>query len=78
MEPENENPHTDFRVRELRKLRFSAILQVVAAIFFSGTAIIIGSAQGWGIMSSVFLALATANIIFFVFIRKAIKSLSTS
>ena len=78
MEPENENPHTDFRVRELRKLRFSAILQVVAAIFFSGTAIIIGSAQGWGIMSNVFLALATANIIFFVFIRKAIKSLSTS
>ena len=78
MEPENENPHTDFRVRELRKLRFSAILQLVAAIFFSGTAIIIGSAQGWGIMSSVFLALATANIIFFVFIRKAIKSLSTS
>ncbi|MDE1047737.1 MAG: hypothetical protein ACKVKB_04560 [Candidatus Nanopelagicales bacterium] len=78
MEPENENSHTDFRVRELRKLRFSAILQVVAAIFFSGTAIIIGSAQGWGIMSSVFLALATANIIFFVFIRKAIKSLSTS
>jgi Zn-dependent protease len=78
VEPENENPHTDFRVRELRKLRFSAILQVVAAIFFSGTAIIIGSAQGWGIMSSVFLALATANIIFFVFIRKAIKSLSTS
>ncbi len=78
MEPENENSHTDFRVRELRKLRFSAILQLVAAIFFSGTAIIIGSAQGWGIMSSVFLALATANIIFFVFIRKAIKSLSTS
>ena len=78
MEPENENSHTDFRVRELRKLRFSAILQVVAAIFFSGTAIIIGSAQGWGIMSSVFLALATANIIFFVFIRKAIKSLSMS
>jgi hypothetical protein len=78
VEPENENSHTDFRVRELRKLRFSAILQVVAAIFFSGTAIIIGSAQGWGIMSSVFLALATANIIFFVFIRKAIKSLSTS
>jgi hypothetical protein len=29
-------------------------------------------------MSSVFLALATANIIFFVFIRKAIKSLSMS
>jgi hypothetical protein len=78
VEPENENSHTDFRVRELRKLRFSAILQLVAAIFFSGTAIIIGSAQGWGIMSSVFLALATANIIFFVFIRKAIKSLSTS
>ena len=47
MEPENENPHTDFKVRELRKLRFSAILQIVAAIFFSGTAIIIGSAQDW-------------------------------
>ena len=78
MEPEIENPHPDFRVRELRKLRFSLILQIVAAIFFSCTAIIIGSAQGWGIMSSVFLALATANIIFFVFIRKAIKSLSTS
>ena len=78
MEPENENSHTDFRVRELRKLRFSAILQLVAAIFFSGTAIIIGSAQGWGIMSSVFSVLAIANIVFFVFIRKAINSLSTS
>ena len=78
MEPENENPHTDFKVRELRKLRFSAILQIVAAIFFSGTAIIIGSAQGWGIMSSVFLVLAIANIVFFIFTRKAIKSLSTS
>ena len=78
MEPENENPQTDFRLRELRKLRFSAILQIVAAIFFSGTAIIIGSAQGWGIMSSVFLALAIANIVFFIYIRIAIKSLSTS
>ena len=78
MEPENENPHTDFKVRELRKLRFSAILQIVAAIFFSGTAIILGSAQGWGIMSSVFLALAIANIVFFIYIRIAIKSLSTS
>ena len=78
MAPKNENSHTDFRVRELRKLRFSAILQIVAAIFFAGTAIIIGSAQGWGIMSSVFMALATANIVFFVFIRKAIKSLATN
>ena len=78
MEPENKNSHTDFRVRELRKLRFSAILQIVAAIFFSGTAIIIGSAQDWGMMSSVFLALAIANIVFFIFIRKAINSLSTS
>ena len=78
MEPENENPHTDFKVRELRKLRFSAILQIVAAIFFSGTAIIIGSAQDWGMMSSVFLALAIANIVFFIFIRKAINSLSMS
>ena len=78
MEPEIENPHPDFRVRELRKLRFSLILQIVAAIFFSGTAIIIGSVQGWGIMSSVFLALAIANIVFFIYIRIAIKSLSTS
>ena len=29
-------------------------------------------------MSSVFLALAIANIVFFIFIRKAINSLSTS
>lgn len=78
MESENENWATDVRVRELRKLRFSATLQIFAAIFFSGAAVIIGSAQGWGIMSGVFIALAAANIVFFVYVRKALKSLSTN
>ncbi len=76
MNPENEDPQSDFKVRELRKLRFSATLQIFAAIFFAGAAFIIGSAQGWGIMSAVFIALATANIVFFIFIRKTMKSLS--
>ena len=76
MEPEDQKPQTDFKVRELRKLRFSATLQIFAAIFFAGAAFIIGSAQGWGIMSAVFIALATANIVFFIFIRKEMKSLS--
>jgi O-antigen/teichoic acid export membrane protein len=73
---ENENPQTDFKVRELRKLRFSATLQIFAAIFFAGAAFIIGSAQGWGVISAVFIALATANIVFFIYIRKAMKTLS--
>jgi O-antigen/teichoic acid export membrane protein len=75
MNPEDEKPHTDFKVRELRKLRFSATLQIFAAVFFAGAAFIIGSAQGWGLMSAVFIALATANIVFFIYIRKAMKSL---
>lgn len=76
MEAEDEKPVTDFRVRELRKLRFSATLQIFAAIFFAGAAFIIGSAQGWGLMSAVFIALSTANIVFFIYVRKAMKSLS--
>ena len=75
MNPEDEKPHTDYKVRELRKLRFSATLQIFAAVFFAGAAFIIGSAQGWGLMSAVFIALATANIVFFIYIRKAMKSL---
>lgn len=76
MEAEDEKPVTDFKVRELRKLRFSATLQIFAAIFFAGAAFIIGSAQGWGLMSAVFIALSTANIVFFIYVRKAMKSLS--
>jgi len=75
MNPEDQKPPTDFTVRELRKLRFSATLQIFAAVFFAGAAFIIGSAQGWGLMSAVFIALATANIVFFIYIRKAMKSL---
>ncbi len=78
MDPENENPQTDFNVRELRKLRFSATLQIFAAVFFAGAAFVIGSAQGWGIMSAIFIALATANIVFFLYIRKAMKIISTN
>jgi O-antigen/teichoic acid export membrane protein len=76
MDPEDQNPQTDFKVRELRKLRFSATLQIFAAIFFAGAAFIIGSAQGWGIMSAVFIALSAANIVFFIYVRKAMKALS--
>lgn len=76
MEPTNENPQTDFKVRELRKLRFSATLQIFAAVFFAGAAFVIGSAQGWGLISAVLIALATVNIVFFIYVRKAMKSLS--
>ena len=76
MNPEDPKPQTDFKVRELRKLRFSATLQIFAAIFFAGAAFIIGSAQGWGVMSAVFIALSAANIVFFIYVRKAMKSLS--
>ena len=76
MDSEDQKPQTDFKVRELRKLRFSATLQIFAAIFFAGAAFIIGSAQGWGLMSAVFIALSAANIVFFIYVRKAMKSLS--
>jgi O-antigen/teichoic acid export membrane protein len=76
MNPEDQKPQTDFKVRELRKLRFSATLQIFAAIFFAGAAFIIGSSQGWGLMSAVFIALSAANIVFFIYVRKAMKSLS--
>lgn len=76
MNPEDQKPQTDFKVRELRKLRFSATLQIFAAVFFAGAAFIIGSAQGWGLMSAVFIALSVANIVFFIYVRKAMKSLA--
>jgi uncharacterized membrane protein YjjP (DUF1212 family) len=76
MDPEDQKPQTDFKVRELRKLRFSATLQVFAAVFFASAAFIIGSAQGWGLMSAVFIALSAANIVFFIYVRKAMKSIS--
>lgn len=76
MDLENQKSQTDFKVRELRKLRFSATLQIFAAIFFAGAAFIIGSAQGWGLMSAIFIALSTVNIVFFIYVRRAMKSLS--
>jgi len=78
VEQENEPPQTDFKTRELRKLRFSSVLQIFAAIFFAGAAFVVGSNQGWGILSAVFIALATANIVFFFYVRKAMKSLSSN
>lgn len=76
MDLENQKSQTDFKVRELRKLRFSATLQIFAAIFFAGAAFIIGSARGWGLMSAIFIALSTVNIVFFIYVRRAMKSLS--
>ena len=78
MEKENERPRTDFKTRELRKLRFSSVLQIFAAIFFTGAAFVVGSNQGWGILSAVFIALATANIVFFFYVRKAMKALAST
>jgi len=62
--------------RELRKLRFSATLQIFSAILFIGAALVVGSAQGFGIISAVFIALSIANIVFFLFIKRAMRALT--
>jgi len=62
----------------LRKLRFSATLQIFSAILFIGAAFVFGSAQGFGIMSAIFIALSTANIVFFLYIRRAMRALTKS
>jgi len=62
--------------RELRKLRFSATLQIFSAILFIGAAFVVGSAQGFGIISAVFIALSIANIVFFLFIKRAMRALT--
>lgn len=59
---------------ELRRLRFSSALQVVAAIFFFGAGMISGVSLGWGFVSFLLLALGLANIGLFVVTRNAIRS----
>ena len=59
---------------ELRRLRFSSALQVVAAIFFFGAGTISGLSLGWGFVSFLLLALGLANIALFVVTRNAIRS----
>ncbi len=65
-------------VRDLRRLRFSSILQVVAAVFFFGAGIIGGVSIGWGFVPFLLLALGLANIGLFTLTRKAIASRTES
>ncbi|GEM_PF-592236 len=82
MDPKDENSQSDPArrmdptSRELRKLRFSATLQIFSAILFIGAAFVVGSAQGFGIISAVFIALSIANIVFFLFIKRAMRALT--
>lgn len=59
---------------ELRRLKFSSALQVVAVIFFIGAGIISGVSLGWGFVSFLLLALGLANIGLFIVTRNAIRS----
>lgn len=65
-------------MRELRKLRFSAVLQIVAAVFFFGAGIIGGISIGWGIIPFLLFTLGLANIGLFILTRKAIASRTES
>ena len=59
---------------ELRRLRFSSALQIVAAIFFVGSGTISGVSLGWGFVALLLLALGFVNIGLFVVTRSAIRS----
>jgi hypothetical protein len=65
-------------VRDLRRLKFSSILQLVAAVFFFGAGIIGGMSIGWGFVPFLLFALGIANIGLFTLTRKAITSRTKS
>lgn len=65
-------------VRELRKLKFSSVLQIVAAVFFVVAAVIGGTSTGWGFIPFLLLVLGLANLGLFYLTRKAIASRTKS
>jgi hypothetical protein len=65
-------------IRELRRLKFSAGLQILASLFFIGAGIISGTAFGWGFMPFLLIVLGLANIGLFVITRQAIRSRTES
>jgi len=71
MEKENERPQTDFKTRELRKLRFSSVLQIFAAIFFAGAAFVVGSKpKGLGNFCPQFLSHSPPQTLFSSFMSE--------
>jgi fatty acid desaturase len=61
-------------IRELRRLKFSARLQIIATIFFIGAGLLSGLTLGWGFMPFLLIVLGLANIGLFVMTRQAINS----
>lgn len=64
--------------RELRRLKFSFRLQIIATIFFFGAAIIGGVSIGWGFIPFMLFALGLANIALLIMTRKEIASRTKS
>lgn len=65
-------------VRDLRRLKFSSVLQIMAAVFFFGAGVIGGVSIGWGFIPFLLFALGLANIALFTLTRKAIASRTKS
>lgn len=64
--------------RELRRLKFSSVLQLIAAVFFFIAGVIGGVSNGWGFVPFLLFALGLANIALFTVTRKAITSRTKS
>ncbi len=65
-------------IRELRKLKFASVLQLIAAIVFFGAGLLSGLNIGWGIAAFALLFFAAFNIFLFVVTRKAIAARTNS
>jgi fatty acid desaturase len=65
-------------IRELRRLKFSARLQIIATIFFIGAGIISGLTFGWGFTPFLLIVLGLANIGLFIVTKQAIDSRTES
>ena len=65
-------------IRELRKLKFASVLQLIAAIVFFGAGLLSGIKIGWGFAAFALLFFADFNILLFVVTRKAIAARTSS
>ena len=65
-------------IRELRKLKFASVLQLIAAIVFFGAGLLSGLQISWGIGAFALLFLGAFNVFLFVVTRKAIAARNSS
>lgn len=60
--------------REIRLLKFSNFLQVIAFVAFTGAGLTAGFALGWNLIAFLLIFLGVVNLGFFFFTRVAISA----